>query len=78
MSKYIAVRMNDEVIVHLPGAIGDYATLCGLDGNDDSRSVDQHPTDVPRNAKVNCAHCSALWKTARRYSAKDFSTEGMR
>ena len=71
--RLVAVECDGQVEVHLPGAVGaDYATLCGLDGDDDGAG--QTPAEVPRGARVTCHSCIHIWRAARavpaRYIAK--------
>ncbi len=37
----VAIKANGRVEVHLPCHNGNYATLCGMDGDDDHYTVDQ-------------------------------------
>jgi hypothetical protein len=65
----IAVRTDGRVEVHAKG-IGDYATLCGLDGNDSS--VGQEPAALPPGAKIDCAQCRQLWDAWQTFQRADF------
>lgn len=67
---YVAVESDGVVEVHLPAISDNYATLCGLDG-DDSK-VGQRPAVVPRGTKVNCPQCQAIFELCKSYSRKDF------
>ena len=72
MKKFVAVKSYGVVKIHLPHTNGNYYTLCGMDGDDDSASVDQHIVSVPKGAKVNCDDCIAIWEICKDYSDKDF------
>jgi hypothetical protein len=78
MSRFVAVEIDGTVGVRLPDALGNYETLCGLDGNDDSPGVGQSPASVPRGAKVDCPHCTAIWLTARKFKQSDFNQTALR
>lgn len=56
-SDLIAIKRYGEIEIHFVHPTGNYASLCGMDGNDDSPSVDQVTVDLPSNAKVNCSEC---------------------
>jgi len=72
MSKYVAVKIDDEIQIHLPHTTGNYYTLCGLDGADEAASVNQSTVNVPKGAKVNCVECLHIWELCKQFSAKDF------
>lgn len=68
--KFVAFRCNAETTeVHIPGN-GNYGTLCGIDGDDPFAG--QCPTPLPPNPYITCRDCEQLWKTCRRYTARDF------
>jgi hypothetical protein len=69
---YIAISESGKITIHLPDVSGNYATLCGMDGNDNHRQVQQTTVPVPRGAKVNCRNCFAIWELSRRYSRIEF------
>lgn len=64
----VGMQIDGKVEVHLPGAVSDYATLCGLDDQEKERQR----VILPRNAYVNCDQCRAIWETARQYKRTDF------
>jgi len=72
MSKYVAILHAGEITVHLPHQTGDYATLCGEDGDDDAPCVDLMEVDVPKGRKVDCRICLNIWKVAILYKISDF------
>jgi len=72
MSRYVAVQIDGEVTIHIPHTYGNYATLCGLDGDDEYFSVNQKTVPTPKGKKVNCEACLSIWKTCQEYTKKDF------
>jgi hypothetical protein len=72
MSRYVAVKIYGKITVHLPHTTGNYYTLCGLDGNDEDRKVEQITVDVPIGWKVDCEDCIRIWSVCNKYSEKDF------
>lgn len=72
MSKFVAVEVEGVVEIHLPDASGNYATLCGLDGDDSHTGVQQALAKVPKGATVNCDACWNIFKVCRDYTARDF------
>lgn len=71
--KYITVDANGVIEVHAHGATCDYATLCGLDGNDPNYAVAQKVIATPDGAKINCPDCVAIIRMARRYTKADIA-----
>ena len=71
----IAVKRYDEIEIHFKDRTGNYATLCGLDGNDNAKSVDQETVDLPTNAKVDCMDCIHTFYFVRSLSASDIAAE---
>jgi hypothetical protein len=71
---YVAVSQDGEIEIHAaPCAAGDYATLCGMDGEDDS--VGQEPAPLPRGARIDCAHCIDTIRHSRTFRESDFAPE---
>jgi len=75
MSKFVTIVIDGEVSTHMPHTTGDYATMCGLDGDDEHIHVNQKWINTPPNAKINCKDCFLIWKMAIQYSLADFSPE---
>jgi hypothetical protein len=75
-SRFVAVKSDDVTEIHLPPVNGNYATLCGLDGND--AEVGQFPVPVPVGAKVTCQECHALWLLVSTYKPSDFARTRVR
>jgi hypothetical protein len=69
MSKFIAIAYEGVVSIHAATTFGSYATLCALDGNDDS--VGQTPAVLPANPKIDCKDCINIIDHAHKYKAKD-------
>lgn len=72
MSRFVAIECNGELAIHIPDAIGTYATLCGLDGDDDDEIVQQKTIDLPPRAKINCNECKRIFDMAKQYTKRDF------
>jgi hypothetical protein len=68
----VTIIIDNEITVHLPHPTGIYLTLCGLDGDDPSPSVDQRSTNTVKGSKVNSSDCRAIFDVAHQYSEKDF------
>ena len=73
MRKFVAVKIDGEISVHMAHDTGNYYTLCGMDGNDDNPSVNQITVDVPEGAKINCGDCRSLFDACRLYRKNDFA-----
>ncbi len=71
--KTIAVVADGVRTVHITAATGDYATLCGMDGDDPT--VGQFPSKVVRGEKIGCSTCREIWETCRRVKPGDFVAE---
>lgn len=74
MGRKVTIICEGEASVHMADPNGNYATACGMDGNDDDPSVDQVSVPTARGAKIDCPQCIALWLNARDYRAGDFAT----
>ena len=73
MNKYAAVEEEDGVRIHMPPHDGNYATLCGLDGNDWDEAANQRPAKVSLGANINCEDCKAIWQHVQKYKTGDFA-----
>lgn len=60
--KIVGVILDGKETWHVVGVGGgDYATLCGMDGNDSV--VGQTGTIEPkRGQKIDCAQCKHIWQ----------------
>lgn len=73
-SRFIAISIDGVVSVHAVGvAHGNYATLCGLDGDDRHPFVQQRPAALPKRAKIDCPACQEVILAARNYNSLDFA-----
>ena len=73
-NRFVGVKVDGVRQTHLPHPTENYATLCGLDGDDPStymdRTVDQRPVKPGR--VVDCNQCRMIFELCQEYSAKDF------
>lgn len=66
--RFVAVNVEGTTETHLPHPLGEYATLCGLDGDDPgSRQSPAKPA-----SKVTCDDCKAIFELCRKYQQSDF------
>lgn len=72
MSTKVTIKHEGKTQVHMSDATGNYATMCGLDGNDDDPSVDQFTVPTKAGAKIDCPECFAIWQTSKGYKTSDF------
>lgn len=67
----VAIICDGVRQVHAIDTTGNYATLCGLDGNDEF--VRQMGADLEGDKdKIDCPQCWSIWVTATRYKRRDF------
>jgi hypothetical protein len=73
MSRYVAIEQDGIVSVHASGeGIGsDYASLCGMDGDDSV--VGQRPAPLIVGARIDCPQCKMIIMAAKRYRSRDFA-----
>lgn len=71
MREIIGIDAEGIVEFHAGGGIGDYATLCGLDGTNTSASA-QTREPVPARQKITCGACKQLFIACNSYKASDF------
>jgi hypothetical protein len=72
ISRYVAILHDGEIRVHIPDRTGNYATLCGMDGDDPDPMVDQMQVPVPPRKKIDCDDCFRLYMECKKYNLKDF------
>lgn len=70
-NRYVCVEVYGDKEIHASGFTSDYATFCGLDGEDSGSG--QILKNVRKNAKINCPQCIAGLRTAWGYTEKDLS-----
>jgi len=74
MKNKISISIHGEITTHIAADnCSNYATLCGLDGDDIHPTVNQKIVDS-RN-KIDCSACYEIWKQCLSYTPKDFSIE---
>ena len=71
----VKVRSGEETFVHMMHTNGNYATLCGLDGDDSSGWVDQETLSLPitHKVRINCPDCKDIWLLCSEYDRTDFT-----
>lgn len=70
MARYVAVEQDGKVQVHMEG-LSNYATLCGMDGDDPS--VGQRPAEVDIGRRIDCPHCRDIFNQCKAYRRRDFA-----
>jgi hypothetical protein len=69
--RFVRVSVDGEIMVHALDASGNYATLCGIDGNDNHPSCTQKTLGHLKRGKIDCPECRLILKMAWRYSERD-------
>lgn len=69
----MAVLIDNAVSIHIHHENGNSATLCGLDGDDEDKSVNQRVINVPPGSKIDCCQCIAIFDKVRRYRESDLN-----
>lgn len=69
--KLVAILSGGVTSIHFPHKNGNYATLCGMDGDDPDKTVDQMEIELPKNARVDCEDCIALFDVCKKYKESD-------
>jgi hypothetical protein len=70
MARYVAIEQDGVINVHASGVHSDYATICGMDGDDET--VGQRPAPLQIGARINCPHCRSIIMAAKAYRNRDF------
>lgn len=70
--RFVLIESDGVTETHASPALGEYATLCGLDGDDESAG--QRPIGERRSGKIDCADCLAMIRLAKTYKARDLAT----
>jgi len=69
----ITIEILGERSTHIPDAQGNYATWCGLDGEDNAKDIGQETVETAPGAKVDCDVCRSMWEEAMRWKRSDFA-----
>ena len=75
MSAMIAISVDDVVDVHV-ATRGEYATICGMDGDDSAVGI--KPASLPKEAKITCAACFRIWDVCVDVKIADFEVKARR
>jgi hypothetical protein len=67
----VALSIDGVVLIHAGNHNGNYATLCGLDGDDVSVGI--RPEQLRSDPKITCPDCWMLFLACRKYSVNDFA-----
>lgn len=62
---YSAIEIDGVIEIHATDVTGNYASLCGLDGNDSA--VGQMVAVLPNKPVITCKSCLAIIKHAKEY-----------
>lgn len=72
--EFVTIKCLGETFVHFPDhSLGSYATLCGMDGDDDDDGVQQKTIETKPEAKVNCRYCISIWEACQQFSRSEIS-----
>jgi hypothetical protein len=66
MAERVTVTVSGVAEVHMTDPTGNYATFCGLDGEDPDIHVQQGDM-APTRDLVSCGQCRRMWEHARTY-----------
>jgi len=66
---WVAIECEGVRKIHAAGIDGNYASLCGLDGEENRVSLPK------RGEKIDCPQCFAIWNETRYYRPGDFAPE---
>lgn len=67
----VTIKAFEGTRTHFVHPNGEYATICGMDGDDDNEAVMQETIDTPKGAKVDCEHCIAIFDQCKKYSERN-------
>ena len=71
----IIIIIAGERTTHMRHTSGNYATLCGLDGDDSEHDVDQRTVVSVPEELINCSDCKGIFEVCREYKPWDFVAE---
>jgi len=60
----VTLAIDGVIDTHLPHHNSNYATLCGLDGDDPTLA------QPASSSRVTCHDCRAMWEVCRRYGSE--------
>lgn len=69
MSEKVILTGSGEREIHVSDTTGNYATLCGLDGEENEIGI------LRKGEKINCHQCIAIWFKCKEYHVRDFDRE---
>jgi len=70
MAKFIRINVEGEIDSHIGSNIGNYVTLCGLDGDDPAIG---QSTEKEGGEKITCEACRNIWNVCRNIKKLDFA-----
>jgi hypothetical protein len=65
--RFVAVVVDGDYAVHATDVTGNYASLCGLDGDDGV----QLTVELPKMPKVTCLRCLAIVAWSKTYKRSE-------
>lgn len=65
MSRFVSIECDGVIETHAAPAVGEYATFCGLDGDDEGAG--QRFNGAAPRGKVTCPDCIAMIRHAKTY-----------
>jgi hypothetical protein len=71
MKSLIQISCDGQSDIHVAYQGEGYATLCGLDGND--QEIAQITESHPKRGKITCQHCKRIAEEGRKWRASDFA-----
>jgi len=66
----IGIETETGSDVHLPGAVSDYDTLCGMDADD--AAIGHSRFTIRIGSKCTCSDCLSIWSVSSKYSRRHF------
>lgn len=72
--KAIGIIEDDDTTWHARGVVGDYDTMCGIDG-DDPAIGHNGVVEAKRGQKISCVECKTIWRNtmAMKLRESDFA-----
>lgn len=69
--RFVRVIVDGKTAIHALDSTGNYATLCGLDGDDNHPACVQMVLGHLKRGKIDCSECCRILRTAWEYSEQD-------